>query len=466
MRFDRLIVEVEKMSSHVVDLKMLQNNFSTEEMRNIWNDENRLQKILDVEAALALAESELGVIPKEAGEVIANAANIKYFDIPDIAEQAVKLKHSLMATIEKLQSLAGDYGEYVHFGATTQDVTDTGTILQLKEAHHIILRDAKEVARLLVDLASQYKHTPMAGRTHGMQGLPTTFGFKMAVVLSEFERHLERLHSLEKRVFTGVLSGGVGTYAALGSIGPQVEDNSLQRLGLNTPDICWHSSRDRISEYGSVLGLISGSLGKLGNEFYNLMRTEINEVEEPFQAGNIGSTTMPHKRNPAMFEGIASLTKPVLHSVSLLHESLVTEHERDAMSWRAEWVALPEICLYLSAQLKSTIAVLKGLHVKQENMLKNLHMQNGLLLSEQIMFALSDELGKQTAHHIVYELAMKAFEENISFKTLLKEDAKVRKVLSEQQIDELLDPEKYIGLAAQKVENVIHSITSRGLLDE
>src|SRR5699024_6167373 len=260
------------MGSHVVDLKMLQNNFSTEEMRNIWNDENRLQKILDVEAALALAESELGVIPKEAGEVIADVANIKHFDIPDIAKQAVKLKHSLMATIEKLQSLAGDYGEYVHVGATTQDVTDTGTILQLKEAHDIILRDAKEVARLLVDLASRYKQTPITGRTHGMQGLPTTFGFKMAVVLSEFERHLERLDSLEKRVFTGVIAGGVRTYAALGNIGPEVEKNTLQRLGLHTPDICWHASRDRISEYGSVLGLISGSLGKLGNEFYNLMR--------------------------------------------------------------------------------------------------------------------------------------------------------------------------------------------------
>ncbi|RDW18109.1 adenylosuccinate lyase [Oceanobacillus arenosus] len=454
------------MGSHVVDLRMLQNNFSTGEMRSIWNDENRLQKILDAESALALAQSELNIIPKEAGKVIHNAAKMENFDIDNLADEAVKLKHSLMATINQLQELSGDYGEYVHFGVTTQDITDTGTILQLKEAHQILTRDIKEVAHLLIGLAEKYKDTPMPARTHGMQGLPTTFGFKLAVVLSEFERHLARLTETEKRVFTGVLAGGVGTYAALGSIGPVVEKEALDKLGLHTADICWHSSRDRVSEYGSVLGLVSGSLGKLGNEFYNLMRTEINEVEEPFQAGNVGSTTMPHKRNPAMFEGIASLTKPILHSVALLHESLVMEHERDAMSWRSEWVALPEICLYLSAQLKSTIAVLKGLVVKPENMMRNLNLQGGLLLSERIMFALSEDIGKQTAHHLIYELSMQAYEQNIPFKTLLINDKNVRKVLSEEQIHHLLDPSGYTGLAGEKVMEVIASIKNGGYLDE
>lgn len=454
------------MGSHVVDLHMLQNNFSTAEMRNVWNDENRLQKILDAESALALAQSELGVIPEKAGAVIAKAARLENFNIEDLAQEAARLKHSLMATINQLQNQSGAYGEFVHFGVTTQDITDTGTILQLKEAHQILLRDVKEVARLLAELAEKHKETPMPARTHGMQGLPTTFGFKMAVVLSEFERHLQRLSEAESRVFTGVLAGGVGTYAALGSVGPQVEAAALEKLGLNTPDICWHSSRDRISEYGSVLGLISGSLGKLGNEFYNLMRTEINEVEEPFQAGNVGSTTMPHKRNPALFEGIASLTKPILHSVSLLHESLLMEHERDAMSWRSEWVALPEICLYLSGQLKMTISVLQGLVVKPENMLRNLNMQGGLLLSERIMFALSEKLGKQTAHHLVYELAMKSYEEHIPFKKLLIENQEIRNVLSEAQIDHLLDPGKYTGLAGQKVDEVITSIKKGGYLDE
>ena len=452
------------MGSHVIDLRMLQNNFSTEEMRQIWNDENRLQKILDAEAALALAHSELGVIPEKAGETIAEAAKIENFDVEDIAQEAVKLKHSLMATVNQLQNLSGEYGEFVHFGVTTQDITDTGTILQLKEAHQILFRDMKETAQLLVELSDKYKNTPMAARTHGMQGLPTTFGFKLAVVLSEFDRHLQRLKEAEPRTFTGVLAGGVGTYAALGSIGPEVETKALDKLGLSTPDICWHSSRDRISEYGSILGLVSGSLGKLGNEFYNLMRTEIDELEEPFQAGNVGSTTMPHKRNPALFEGIASLTKPVLHSVSLLHESLIMDHERDAKSWRSEWVALPEICLYLSSQLKTTINVLKGLIVKPENMLRNLNMQGGLLLSERIMFALSEKVGKQTAHHLVYELSMKSYEENIPFKTTLTENEVVSSVLSEEQIEDLLDPSQYTGLASEKVEEVIAQIKKGALL--
>jgi len=452
------------MGSHVIDLRMLQNNFSTDEMRQIWNDENRMQKILDVEAALAQAQSELGVIPEKAGETIAEAAKIENFDIEDIAQEAVKLKHSLMATVNHLQELSGEYGEFVHFGVTTQDITDTGTILQLKEAHQILFRDMEETAQLLIELSDKYKNTPMAARTHGMQGLPTTFGFKLAVVLSEFDRHLQRLKEAESRTFTGVLAGGVGTYAALGSIGPEVETKALDKLSLSTPDICWHSSRDRISEYGSILGLVSGSLGKLGNEFYNLMRTEIDELEEPFQAGNVGSTTMPHKRNPALFEGIASLTKPVLHSVSLLHESLIMDHERDAKSWRSEWVALPEICLYLSSQLKTTINVLKGLIVKPENMLRNLNMQGGLLLSERIMFALSEKVGKQTAHHLVYELSMKSYEENIPFKTTLTENEEVSSVLSEEQIEELLDPSQYTGLASEKVEEVIAQIKKGALL--
>ncbi|KLV26607.1 adenylosuccinate lyase [Niallia circulans] len=454
------------MGSHVVALKMLQNNFSTEEMRSVWDDKNRLQKILDVEAALALAESELGIIPEEAGRAIKHASKVENFDIEEIAKESAKLKHSLMATVNQLQKLSGDYGEYVHYGVTTQDVTDTAMILQLKEADEIIRRDTKKVAELLIGLASKYKKTPMPARTHGMQGLPTTFGFKLAVVLSEFERHLDRLKSVQSRIFTGVLAGGVGTYAALGSIGPKIEERALEILELNAPKICWHSSRDRISEYGSALGLISGSLGKLGNEFYNLMRTEIDEVEEPFSAGNVGSTTMPHKRNPAIFEGIASLTKPILHSVALLHESLVMEHERDAMSWRSEWIALPEICLYLSSQLKSMITVLEGLVVKPENMLKNLERLGGLILSERVMFALSEKIGKQTAHHLIYEIAMESAEQKIPFKKLLGQNEKVAAVLTEDQINQLLDPSQYIGLASEKVDEVIASIRNGGLLSE
>ncbi len=299
-----------------------------------------------------------------------------------------------------------------------------------------------------------------------MQGLPTTFGFKMAVILSEVVRHLERLQEVESRIFTGVLVGAVGTYASFGPKGPEVEVLALSKLGLQAPEISWHSSRDRISEYASILGLISGTLGKLGNEFYNLMRTEIDEVEEPFSSGKVGSTTMPHKRNPAALEGIASLTKPIFKSVALVHESMMVEHERDAMSWRAEWVALPEICIYLSSQLASTKSVLSGLVVKPKHMLRNLNMLGGLLLSERIMFALADQLGKQTAHHLVYELSMKAIEENRPFKELLNQDEQVQSILNAEQIEELLNPETYLGSAPEKVDQVLANVAKTKLLED
>ena len=450
------------MASHVIDMIMLQNNFGTPEMRDIWNDTNRLQKHLDVEAALALAEGELGIIPSEDAQKIVAYAKVELFNIEQIAQDVARVKHSLTPTINALQALAG---ENVHFGPTTQDIVDTGTILQLKEAHHIILRELKEIVKELAHLVKEHRTTLIVGRSHGMQALPTTFGFKLAVILSEVVRHIQRLSEVESRVFTGVLAGAVGTYASFGEKGIEIEALALEKLGLNTPEICWHSSRDRISEYASILGLISGTLGKVGNEFYNLMRTEVNELEEPFSAGKIGSSTMPHKRNPAALEGLASLTRPIFHSVALIHESLIVEHERDAMSWRAEWIALPEICIYLSAQLSIAKNIFKGLIVKPENMLKNLNLQGGLILSEKVMFELAKVIGKQTAHKLVYRISMDAIEKEKSFEEELFENEKVRAILSEEEIKELLKPENYIGLAPQKVDYVLENVRKLGLID-
>ncbi len=450
------------MSSHVIDMIMLQNNFGTPEMREIWCDKNRLQKHLDVEAALALAEGELGVIPEIDAKKISESAKAELFNIEEIAAEVARVKHSLTPTINALQALAG---EYVHYGVTTQDVVDTGTILQLKEAHGIIIRELKDIIKELARLASKYRNTPMAGRSHGMQALPTTFGFKMAVVLSETVRHYQRLKEVEDRIFTGVLGGAIGTYASFGEKGIEIEELALKKLGLNAPEICWHSSRDRISEYASILGLISGTLGKVGNEFYNLMRTEINELEEPFSSGKIGSSTMPHKRNPAALEGLASLTKPIFHSVALVHESLMVEHERDAMSWRAEWIALPEICIYLSAQLSIAKNVLKGLVVKPENMLRNLNLQGGLILSEKVMFDLAKAMGKQTAHKLVYQISMDAIEKGRSFEEELIENSEVNSVLTVSESEELLKPENYLGLAPEKVDQVLENVKKLRLLD-
>lgn len=455
------------MPSHVIDMFMLQNNFGTAEMREVWSDDNRLQKHLDVEAALALAEAEVGLIPAEAAQTIASKAKAELMNIPEIAQEVLKVKHSLTPTLKALQKLCGpEHGEWVHYGATTQDIVDTGMMLQLKEAHQIIVRDVRAVARELARLAQEHRITPIAGRSHGMQGLPTTFGFKVAVVLDEMIRHLDRLREAESRVFAGVLGGGVGTYASFGPLGPEVERRTMERLGLQAPNICWHSSRDRSAEYAGLLGMISGTLGKMANEFYNLMRTELDEVEEPFTSGKIGSSTMPHKRNPAALEGLASLTKPIRYNVALVQESMIVEHERDAMSWRGEWIALPESCIYLAAQLASAKAILAGLVVKPENMLRNLNQLGGLLLSERVMFALAKPLGKQTAHEVIYELCMKSVEEGIPFREVLLDDPRIREAVSQEELEKLLDPSTYLGSAPQTVDRVLAAAEASGWLKE
>lgn len=452
------------MASHVIDYLILGNNFSTSEMRAIWSEQNRLEKQVAVEVALAKAQGELGVIPCDAADAIVAKADASKLSIEQIAKQAAKAKHSLMSTINALQDQVGDAGQFIHYGATTQDIVDTATVLQLKQSFAIIERDTKLVACELKKLAKQYQYLPMVGRTHGMQALPTTFGFKLAVWLDEFVRHLQRLSEIKQRVLVGNISGAICTYAAMGELGVQVEAKALTLLGLNTPNIGWQAARDRFSEYASVIALISGTLGKMGNEFYNLMRTEINEVEEPFSDGKIGSTTMPHKRNPAALEGLASLTAPLLKSVALIHESMKVEHERDAMSWRAEWIALPEINLYLSSQLQTALAVLQGLKVNAERMLTNLTLQNGLLLSEKVMFEIGKRLGKQTAHRLVYQSAMQAFEQNKTFKAVLLTDPILNKEFTEDELDSWLAPVNYVGLAPEKVEQVIRYADQSGVL--
>lgn len=289
--------------------------------------------------------------------------------------------------------------------------------MQLAQTLNVLVRDTIAVANELEALAREHRYTLMAGRTHGTQALPKTFGFKVAVWLDEFIRHPDRLTPLRPRLLPGNISGAISTYAAPGETGPKVERHTLAMLNLSTPNIGWQAAHDRFTEYASVAMSISGTPGKIGNALYNLIRTEINEVGEPFSSGKTGSTTMPHKRNPAALEGLVSLTQPLLHSASLIYQSLHVEHERDAMSGRTGWIALPEISIYRSAQLQNARAIFSGLTVNSARMLANLHMQNGLLLSEKVMFEVGKKFGKQTAHHLVYACAMQAAEKCLAFKS-------------------------------------------------
>jgi len=444
------------MSVHMIDSALFKDLFGTEEMREIFSDENLLQKWLDVEAALARVEARLGIIPEEAAEEISRKALVKYLDIGKIKEQIDITGHPIVPVIRALQAACtGDAGEYIHWGATTQDIMDTGVVLQLKEAYNLILRDLGEIEEILINLAERYKSTPMVGRTHGQHALPITFGYKVAVWIGEVHRHIQRLEECKKRLLVGQFAGATGTLASLGEIGLEVQELLMEELGLGVPDIAWHASRDRFAEFISILSMISSTLAKIANEIAILQKTEIDELEEPFRPGKVGSSTMPHKRNPMICEGIVALSKIIRSDLLLAHEGMIQEQERDMRPWQAEWEYVPEVCVLAGAILHQSKYVLGNLVVKPKNMRRNLNFTNGLIMSEAVMLELAKKIGRQAAHELIYELAMRAFEQNISFKECLLNSPDVMEHLSEEKINSLLNPESYIGLSIEFVDRVI-----------
>lgn len=455
------------MASSVFDQILLRHLWGTDELRAIFCDENRVQKWYDFEAALALEQAGLGIIPRAAAEEIAARARVANVDLEAVAAEIRRVKHPLVPALRALQKQCkGDCGEYVHFGPTTQDVLDTGMVLQVKQAHAIFLRDLRDIGRELYRLAETYRNTPMVGRTHVVQALPITFGHKCAVWLSEMARHFERMRQLEPRVFVGILVGAVGTKASYGPQAIELDRRVMRRLGLGVADINWQPARDRLAEYVSVLGLIGGTLGKIANEIINLERNEIDELEEPFNEGKVGSSTMPHKRNPSVCENIVSVSRAIRYSVGLMQEAMCVEHERDGAAWRMEWKALPEACLMMGVMLEQAKYVLAGLKVNVDRMRGNLDLLGGFLMSERVMFALADKVGKQSAHELVYEAAMHGMEHKITFEKSLLENQQVREALSEQELRALLDPTTYVGLAPQIVDDVLAQVKASGWLEE
>lgn len=444
----------------VLDLILLQNNFSTPEIRLIWSDENKVSKQLAVEVALAKIEGELGIIPKTAAQQIIEKAKVEHLNLLASQKESAQKRHSLIALIHALQELVGtEAGEYVHYGVTTQDIVDTGIMLQTKEAYDVIVQHSKALIQTVAALAQKHLSTLMMGRTHGIHAIPITFGVKLAIWLDELLRNHKRLRQLEfNEVFVGSISGAVGTYAAFDGRGIEVERLTLAELGLVVPNISWQPSRDRFSEFATTLGIYAGTLGKIGHELFTLMKTEINEIHEPFRKGEIGSSTMPQKRNPALIEGVASLTQPIFSDDSVILQSMLIDGERDAIHWRNEWVALPEITSYLDAQLVQLTYILSELEVNTVQMRKNLDIQGSLPYSERIMFKLGKVIGKQTAHELVYQAAMKAIENHDDFISLLYQEPTVSTHFSKETIQSWIVPENNIGESLAKVDDVVSTV--------
>lgn len=454
------------MASGVFDDALIKHLWSTDELRAIFSDRNRVQKWYDYEAALALEQAALGIIPAAAAQEIAGKARVENVDIEKIASEIRRIKHPLVPALKAVQALCTpEHGEYIHFGPTTQDVLDTATVLQMRDAHAVYLRDMKAIGRALYRLAESHRATPMVGRSHGVQALPITFGHKCAIWLSEMGRHYERLRQLEPRVFVGGMVGAVGTQASYGPQAAELDKHLMKRLGLGVADINWQPARDRFAEYACTLGLIGGTLGKIANEIVILEHNEIDEISEPFTEGKVGSSTMPHKRNPSTCEAAVAVSRALRYNAAFMLECMVIEHERDGSSWRSEWKALPESCLMMGGLLAMMKGVIEGLGVNVEKMRANLDLLGGFLLSERVMFALSDKVGKQTAHELVYEASMHGLESGITFQQSLMQNPRVRGALSEAELKSALDPTGYVGRAPQIVDEVLAQQRASGWLN-
>jgi adenylosuccinate lyase len=444
------------MPAHPVDSLFFKDLFGSAAMRAVFDDLNLLQKWLDYEAALARAEAAFGLVPSEAAAEITRQAHAANMDTAAIKQGIDKTVHPLVSLIWQLSNLcAGDAGRYVHWGATTQDVMDTAIVLQIKDAFLLFERTHDELIRVLADLASRYRDTPMAGRTHGQQALPITFGFKVAVWLAEMKRHRARLSACKPRVLVGEFGGAVGTLAGVGEQGIAINARLMEELGLGVPEIAWHSARDNFAEFATVITMIAATLGKIAHEIIDLQKSEFGEVEEPFEMGKVGSSTMPQKRNPMLCEAILTLARLTRRQAGVAIDAMYNEHERDWSSFQMEWAYLPELCVMTHGAMELALRVLSGLIVYPDNMRRNLDATGGLLLAERVMLALGKFIGRQLAHDVVYEAAMHAFESRQSFAAVLKQNPQVTAHLSAAAIDDLLDPVQYLGLSGQFVDRVV-----------
>lgn len=424
-------------------------------MQQIFDEKTFMQRWLDVEASLAKAEASLGIIPQEASTEIVSKAKLELLDMRKYDEAFQKTNHPIVALIQTFQSICqGGAGEYIHWGATSQDIVDTANALRLKEAHSVIYQSLRQIEDALLNMAEQYADTVMAGRTHCVHAVPITFGYKVAIWAREIRRHIQRLKECRSRLLVGNITGAVGTMASFGEKGPQVQALTLEGLGLGVPDICWHASRDRSAEFANLLAIIAGTLARIANNVKLLMITEISEVSE-WQVGFVGSSTMPQKRNPAVAEAILALTKKVRCIAPLVTESMLVEYERDMNFWRAEIDPLAESCMVMGEILDNSQFLAKNLTVYPDRMTENLCVLKGLIMAERVMLELGCRLGKQSAHEIIYEDAMEATEKGVDFKQVLVKDTRVGQHLTEADIDHILKPEGYVGLAPQMARDMV-----------
>ncbi len=428
---------------------------STPAMRQIFSGKAMVQSWLDVEAALARAQAACGVIPESAAARIADNARLENLDFDLLIRDSEATNHPIVALLRQLAKLCGPAGAYVHWGATSQDIIDTGAVLQLRNACALLRTALVDLVRVLTDLASEHRATLMVGRTHGQHALPLTFGFKVAVWLAEVTRHVTRFDSARECVLIGQFAGGVGTLAGYGPRGRAVQRQACALLGLGCPDIGWHTARDGLAEFACMAAMLGATIAKIGNELATLQRTEVAEVLEPFPEGFVGSSTMPHKRNPVISEGIVASCTLLRDMVPTFIDAMIHEHERDSSAWNLEWMRLPEIPSILASVLERMRFVLSGLEVDTGRMAYNLDALGGMVLSEAVMLHLGRSIGRDQAHELVYDIAMEAHRGGHSFRDMIIADDRVSAVLSPDELARAFDATGYTGHAIAYVDDIV-----------
>jgi adenylosuccinate lyase len=428
------------------------------EMKEIFGEDARLQRLLDVEAALARAHAKVGDFSEAAAREITSKANTKAVTVARVDEIEMETRHDIMAVVLALtEKCAGDAGRYVHLGATSNDISDTATALQLRGAIAVLDRDLRALRDVLVGLARKHRRTVMLGRTHGQAAVPMTFGLKIAVFAMETDRHLERLREASKRVVVGKMSGAVGTGAALGPKALEIQEAVMKDLGIGVEEAATQIvGRDRYAEFVALLANVAASLEKFCTEVRNLQRTEIGEAAEAFEARQIGSSTMAQKENPVTSENVCSLAWVVRGFVVPAYENVPLWHERDLTNSASERIILPHAAVLVDDMLAKTADVFANLRVYPEKMRANLEATKGQVMSEAVMIALAGKgLGRQDAHKLVQGLARSAREKGVHLRDLLSKDKEVAKVLSPKEIDAVMDPGTYIGSSAEIVDAVV-----------
>ena len=442
-------------ASTVIDSLLFRDAFGTPEMRAIFSDRASIDRYVEVEIALARAESKCGVIPAEAARDIAARTRPAEFDVDALKRETDNVGYPILPVVHQMAKQCGEAGRYVHWGATTQDIMDTAVVLQMRAAFDIVGRDIEALRRILADLATRHRTTAMAGRTHLQQALPITFGYKAAIWRTMLDRHAERLSQLLPRLLVVQFAGAAGTLASLGDKGLDVQAALAQELDLSVPAAAWHVARDNFAEAVGFLGLVTGSLAKIAFDVMLLMQNEVGEAFEPFAPGRGGSSTMPQKRNPISSELIVAAAKAVRQHAGLMLDAMMQDLERATGPWHAEWIAIPESFILASGALRQARTMLGGLVVDEARMRRNLDLTHGLIVAEAVMMGLAPHIGRPRAHDVVYGACRTVAEKGGTLAEVLASMPEITAHLDRAAIDQLTDPANYVGLAPEMVDRAL-----------